>query len=124
MSRIGFSGVFSTPNPWIICIVSHGEGYLVDVNHPSEYQEIDAIGITNVFPILELEMIIFITVINLVSYGPEGKTWETKRFGNGEILVTDANKRGISGTYWKPEINGYPEFYVNPVTGECKLFDS
>jgi len=123
-NNMGFSGVFSTPNPWIICIVAHEEGYLVDVNQPSDYQLIDAIGIRNVFTILDLGMLIFVTYTELVSYGSEGKIWETERFGNGEILVADVSKEGIHGTYWKPEINSYPEFYVNPITGECKLSDS
>jgi hypothetical protein len=124
MSSIGFSGVFSTQNPGVICIVAREEGYFVNVNQPSDYQEVDAIGIQNVFTILDLEMLIFVTYTELVSYGSEGKIWETERFGNGEIFVTVANKEEIRGTYWKPEINGYPEFYVNPITGECRLSDS
>jgi hypothetical protein len=124
MSRIGFSGVFSTLDPWIVCIVAREEGYLVDVNQPSNYQEVDAVGIQNVFTILDLGMLIFVTYTELVSYGSKGKVWETESFGNGEIFVTDVNKEGIYGKYWKPEINGYPEFYINPVTGECRLSDS
>jgi hypothetical protein len=54
----GCSGVHSHPDQNIICVVVHGDGYLVNVNTPTEFEPLAPYPIVAVLPLIERQQLL------------------------------------------------------------------
>lgn len=88
----GTSGVYAGPGKSQLSVVSRGEGYIVDVADPSNWQRIQAGPITQVIPVLSRGLLVFADPWHLCAYGSLGIAWGTVRLaadGFKIVEVTD-----------------------------------
>lgn len=112
----GFSGIFSTPDPQRLCVVSRGEGYFVNVTKPSEWEKVRTFPIMDARPVSAHGIIIFADWWDLVAYGATGLAWQTNQLAWDGLRITEVTETHITGTFSKGGEDGC--FAVNLKTGE------
>ena len=116
----GTDGVFTTPNPDVVCIVVRGDGYWVPVHEPRSFEEVRAIPIKRVLPIGDPPALIFVTFTRLVAYGPRGLMWTTNDLSWDGLDILEAGSGRIRGTAWdSPGARKVP-FLVDARSGETQ----
>ena len=113
----GVSGIFTTPDPQRLCIVSNGEGYFVNTSIPTEWEAIRAMPIKDVRSILAQEIIVFADYTDLVAYGRTGVKWKTERLVLDELKITEVTDISIKGEGWNPFDETRKNFIVDAATG-------
>jgi len=113
----GVVGVFATPDPQRLCVVSNGEGYLVSVMAPTEWEAVRATPIIDVRPVLAQGIIVFADYTTLVAYGQTGMKWKTKRLTWESLRIVEVTDALIRGEFWDIRSEGTTSFVVDLVTG-------
>lgn len=116
----GFSGIFTTPNPERLCVVSCGEGYLVSAKTPKEWETIGSMPIIDVRPVLAQGIIVFANYTELVAYGSSGLKWRTKRLTWDSLKITEVTDDFIKGEFWDIRSEANANFVVDLATGNHK----
>ncbi len=94
------TGVFTTPARNRVCIVSFGQGYIVRVDEPYEWEVIRTVPITAVRDIPSLSLMIFADFTHVSAYGSDGFEWETARLAYDGIRLTRVTEEAIEGMAW------------------------
>ena len=113
----GVSGIFTTPDPQRLCVVSSGEGYLVSANTPTEWEAIRATPILDVRSIRAQGIIVFADYTTLVAYGQTGMKWKTKRLTWDSLKITEVTDAFIKGEFWDIRSEATASFVVDLATG-------
>ena len=90
-------GIFATPNPDVVCVVSEGAGYWVDtIKHSS--------ADVRAFPIRQIEMaadfLIFADFTKLVAYSSGGLAWTSQRIVSDRLRITRVSADLIECIGW------------------------
>lgn len=112
------SGLFASPSPAKLCVVSGGLGYLVAARHPMAYGIVRLYPIQDVRAIPELGLILFASFTHIVAYGAEGQAWATPRVSWDGISISRVSKDGVEGRAWDSPRDREVGFVVNAHTGE------
>lgn len=113
----GLTGVFGTPTPDIVCVVSNGQGYWVPVSAQGQFVEIQSSPLLHVFAIPSCKLIGFVDFTEIEAYGLEGQLWITERLSWDGLEIIEATERGIRGRAWDSPANKHVEFVVDPHDG-------
>lgn len=113
----GISGIFTTPNPERLCVVSQGAGYFVSATKPTEWEAIRATPIIDVRPIRAQGIIVFANFTELVAYGPTGMKWRTKRLTWDSLKITEVTDAFIKGEFWDIQSEATANFVVDLASG-------
>ena len=113
----GISGIFTTPDPQRLCIVSKGEGYLVNATAPTKWERIRATPIIDVCSIRAKEIIVFANLTELVAYSSAGMKWRTKRLTWDGLRITKVTDALIEGEFWDIRTEAKGCFVVDLATG-------
>jgi hypothetical protein len=113
----GVSGIFATPDPHRLCVVSAGDGYLVSVNEPTAWEMIKAIPIIDVRPVRARDIIVFANFTELVAYGKSGIKWRTERLTWDGMKITEVTDSFIKAEYWDVRSEAMASFVVDLATG-------
>lgn len=113
----GVSGIFTTPNSERFCIVSKGNGYLVNATKPTEWESIQAIPIIDVRQITAHKIIVFADYTALVAYGQAGIKWKTKRLTWDNLKIVEVTDDFIKGEFWDIRSETTANFVVDLATG-------
>lgn len=92
------NGVFSMPDSSSICIVSSGEGYLVRIDHPTNWEEIRCHPIWDVRLIPEKKLILFADYSHIVAYGPKGLAWRSDRLSWEGLQIRQVTPEVVRGS--------------------------
>jgi hypothetical protein len=111
------SGIYSTPDPDQICVVSRGKGYLVNAAAPKIWECVRAAPITDVRPVVARSIIVFATLTELVAYGSAGIVWTTERLSFDDLKIVEVTDSFIKGEFWDIRKNGMSVFTVDLTTG-------
>ncbi len=113
----GFSGVFTTPDPERVCIVSRGEGYIVSAARPTAWEAVRATPIIDVRLVRAQGIIVFANFTELVAYGSAGIKWRTKRLTWDSLKITEVTDTFIKGEFWDIRTEAMGSFIVDLATG-------
>lgn len=111
------SEVYASPSEETVCVVAQGQGYLVPVNHPAEYEVVRAYPIKNVFAIPDRRLIVFADFTKLTAYGPKGIAWETQQLSWDGLKITRVTSEAIQGLAWDSPHQKEVEFLIDTKTG-------
>jgi hypothetical protein len=114
----GFSGLFATPDGEQLCVVSRGEGYLVNAITPTTWEAVSARPIIDVRPIRNQEIIVFANFTELVAHGPSGIKWRTKRLAWDNLKITKVGETFLRGEFWDIRREAVGNFVVDLATGK------
>lgn len=113
----GVSGIFTLPDPNRFCVVSKGEGYIVSAAAPMAWEAVLATPIIDVRPVQARGIIVFASFTELVSYGPTGVDWRTKRLAWDNLRITEVTDTFVKGEYWDIRSGATASFVVDLATG-------
>jgi hypothetical protein len=117
LTQRGVSGIFTTPHPDRLCVVTAGGGYFASANTPTSWEEVSAVPILDVRPIAAHNIIVFADFTNLVAYGQTGLKWRTKRLSWDDLKITEVTDVFIKGEFWDILSEGTATFVVDLATG-------
>jgi hypothetical protein len=118
IARDGISGISSLPDPTRICVVSRGQGYIVNAEMPESWETVDATPVMAVRPILSQGIAVFATYVDLVAYGVSGIKWRTRRLAWDSLRITEVTDLVIRGEFWDVRSGEIRTFAVDAVTGD------
>jgi hypothetical protein len=113
----GVSGIFTTPDPQRLCVVSKGEGYFVSATTPTAWEAIRATPIIHVRSIGAQGIIVFASFTELVAYGSAGMKWRTKRLTWDNLKIVEVTDAFIKGEFWDIRSEATANFVVDLATG-------
>jgi hypothetical protein len=111
------SGIFTTPNPYRVCVVAVGEGYIVSAHDPTTWEPVRARPVTDVRPIRARGLIVFASFTELIAYSPAGVRWRTGRLTWDNLRITKATDAFIKGEFWDIRSEAMATFIVDLATG-------
>jgi hypothetical protein len=91
----GVDSVYSTPNPCVLCVISAGNGYFVQVDNPSEWKEIENDPITDSELIPEIPILLFSDFNSMVAYGKNGLVWSASELVTDYLEIDEATPEAI-----------------------------
>lgn len=112
------TGIYTTPDPDQICVVAKGNAFFVKTNDPEDWQQIQAVPVTNVICIPKKQTIIFSDFTNLVAYGDHGLKWRSNRLTFDDLRITSYNDSYIEGEFFDIRSESTEKFSVNVDNGE------
>ena len=86
----GISGVYTHPDTCCVCVVSRGDGYIVHVDRPTQWMDIQAHPIFDVVAVPDHGILVFATYIDLIAYDASGPVCQTGRLALDELHITGA----------------------------------
>jgi hypothetical protein len=113
----GKSGIFTMPNPDVLCVVSRGEGYLVSASLPKSWERLRVVPVIDVRPVLAYDIIVFAEFTRLVAFGREGIKWQTKRLSWDNLQISEVATSYIKGEFWDVRSDAIASFVVDLATG-------
>ena len=117
ISSKGKNGLYSWPNPQILCVVSQGQGYLVHVEEPTNYEMIKVDPVLDVIPVAARKIVVFANYTELIAYGESGPVWVTDRLSWEGIKLTRVTNNHIEGEVWDPRVEANVAFKVDLSNG-------
>jgi hypothetical protein len=111
------TGIYTYPDPDKLCVVSRGKGYIVQVDNPVVWEEIQPFPIIDVHPVPGLDMIIFAGFTRLTAYRREGRAWKTKELSWDGIKITAITSKSLQVVGWDAPENKESTFYINMQDG-------
>jgi hypothetical protein len=113
----GPTGIFTTPDPQLLCVVAKGAGYFVSTSEPSSWESVRVTPIIDVRPIRNHDIIVFADFTRLVGYGKGGMKWATKRLSWDNLKIVEVTDTLIKGEFWDIRSDGIENFVVDLATG-------
>ncbi len=111
----GISGAYSTPNPDVLCVVSAGEGYLVDPLRPLEFRVL-TIAVQDVFQFESTPAIVFVSFTAIAIYNGLGDIWVSERISWDGIRGIKIQADKILGQAWLAPSNEWYDFSIDLAT--------
>lgn len=112
------TGIFTLPNPDKVCVVSCGNAVIVEVDRPTNYEELSLFPVMAVVSVPVKGLLIFSSQTRLYAYGVSGLVWESDRLAWDEIKITGVDNDVLSGTVWDLQSEEYVPFQLNLETGK------
>lgn len=107
-----------SPNSRKLCVVSEGQGYIIDVECPEIYDDVP------IFPILALRssskhrLLIFANHTEILAVSAEGVAWRTARLSWDSMQLTSMSEDELCGVFWDMRSESEQCFTVNLINGE------
>lgn len=118
LSPKGTSGVFSTPNPHRLCVVSRGMAYLVSAHAPEKWEIVPAAPVMDVRCVKKHGIIVFANFTEIIAYGSHGVQWRTARLTWDGMKVVDVTDDVLTGEFWDIQSESTQPFTIDLKTGE------
>ena len=116
----GKNGLYTWPDPKVLCVVARAQGYIVRVDAPTNYQTINVRPILNVISVPSRRMVVFANYTELVAYGESGVAWMSDRLSWDGFTVTHVTDEHIIGTAWDPRVEQAVTFRVDLANGQSE----
>jgi hypothetical protein len=117
LSPKGKSGLYTWPDPEILCVVSQGQGYLVHVDEPTNYEMIRVDPVLDLIPVAARKIVVFANYTELIAYGKSGPEWVTDRLSWEGIKLIRVTTDYIEGEVWDPRVEANVGFKVDLSNG-------
>jgi hypothetical protein len=114
-----FRGVFSCPDPNILCVASEGRGYLVDSATGKFLGEVETFPLKQVVPVVSAGLLLFADDLQISALGTHGTVWKTERLAWDEVTIMGHDETTVWGTGYDPTNSIQPTstFKVELATG-------
>ena len=112
VSRSGVSGLYTSPRSGWMCVVSLGQGYLVNASDPRATETVHLTPVLGVLPAPSRNLLVFHDFTRLAAVGEAGVAWETPSLswdGLSEVRVAGET---VSGEGWDAPHDQWVSFEV------------
>jgi hypothetical protein len=94
-------GVFASPHPDRVCVVSNGTGYWVQVDDPEKSAQLDALPIRDVRIVSDAQIMLVADFTSLSAIGSDGQLWR-HRVCWDDLRILDIQQGIVFGTGYDP----------------------
>lgn len=112
------SGLWSCPDPQMLCAVSGGYAFLVNTLRPEEFAQVEFRPVLEVRALPEPQLLLFAGHYALAAWGPNGKAWETARLSSEGVQITGVEGWRLRGVGWDMMTDRDVPFSVDLETGK------
>jgi hypothetical protein len=112
------TGVWSGPAPAMMCAVAGGYGYMIDTRAPERRQQIGYRPVTEVRPLPQAGLLVFVSFHSVEAWGTAGRVWQTARLSWEGLRLGEATATELRGWGWDMRTDREMEFVVDLRTGE------
>jgi hypothetical protein len=111
------TGIWSCPDPAMVCAVAGGYGYLIDSRAPERWQQLEYRPVTEVRPIPAAGLLVFVSFHAIEAWGAAGRLWQTARLSWEGVRLGEATATEQRGWGWDMRTDTEMEFVVDLETG-------
>lgn len=112
------SGVWSCPDPRMLCAISGGYAYLIDTTAPQNFVQMEYRPVLAVHPLPEHNLLLFAGHHSLTAWGADGKAWQTPRLSWEGITIDTVEGDRLAGSGWDMITDRDVPFTIDLKTGE------
>jgi hypothetical protein len=116
-SRAVPTGVWSCPDPAMVCALAGGYGYMIDSRAPEQWQQLAYRPVTEVRTLPEAGLLVFVSFHSLEAWGAAGRLWRTARLSWEGVRLGEATPTELRGWGWDMRTDAEMEFVVELATG-------
>lgn len=95
------TGVWSTPDPKLLCAVSGGYAYLIDTGAPESFTMIPYRPVLEVRAVAEASLLLFVGHRSILAWGVGGLAWESEKLSDEGVTVESIEGDGLRGRGWE-----------------------
>jgi hypothetical protein len=114
----GVSGVYTTPHPDRVCVISRGKAYFAVTNRPEACEVLAFHPVLDVLTSTEHGLIIFSNHTELLAFDSSGMRWRTKRLSWDSLRIVEMKNGRILGEFWDIRSEQMSTFSVDIVSGK------
>lgn len=103
------SGLYTTPNPDQLCVLSKGIGYLVNTDTPSIWQVLPIYPVHEAFQIKDTNLLILSNFTDIYAFDKDGIAWQSNSLVSDNLVIQSVCKEQMIG---KASINGKPIRFI------------
>ena len=111
------TGVFACPNENQLCVVSSGQGFILEANNPKSCQGVQAYPVTDARLLAAEELLILSDFTRVVCYGENGVVWKTPDISWDGIELSAVESGKMRGFAWDAPKSKTVEFSISLRTG-------
>jgi len=108
--------VCATPSPSRVMVIARGEGYIVKVDNPDNWEYVAVAPVLDVRRVPDRDILICTDYQDLVAYGKSGLVWALEYLGLDDVEILKVLRNEIQGSA-RHEALGTVPFSVDPSTG-------
>ncbi len=112
------TGVWTCPDPAVLCAVAGGYAYMIDTAAPERFEQIAYRPVTEVRPLADVGLLLFSSFHSLEAWGPQGRTWQTDRLSWEGVRLGDLQGDQLEGWGWDLRSDREVPFTLNLRTGK------
>jgi hypothetical protein len=94
-------GVFASPDPDRVCVVSAGTGYWVHVEEPEKSSKMRVLPIKDVRIVTAARILLLADFTSLFAFGSDGQLWK-HQVCRDDLKISDIQQGIVSGTGYDP----------------------
>lgn len=92
------SGLYATPDPFLLCVVVDGLAYMTDVRRPGEGSLVVHNQVSQVMAVEGASLLLLVRAFDIVALGIGGVAWRTGRIAVDDLFVVSATDGVIECT--------------------------
>ena len=112
------TGMWSCPDPVMMCAIAGGYAYIIDSSAPERWQQVVYRPVTEVRPIPQAELLVFASFHSIEAWGRAGRLWQTARLSWEGVRLGEASAKELRGWGWDMRTDTEMEFVVDLATGK------
>ncbi|SPE20293.1 conserved hypothetical protein [Candidatus Sulfotelmatomonas gaucii] len=111
------SGIWSAPDPNVICAVSGGYVYVIDTAAPERFTMIAYRPVLGVRAVIEERLLLFAGHRSILAWGREGQAWESEKLSDEGVTITEIEGGVLRGMGWEMRSDAERPFALDLRTG-------
>ena len=112
------TGVWTSPDPSLICIAAGGYVYLIDTREPARWRQVEHRPVTAIYPVPSHGLLLFASFHAIEAWRGEEKAWQTDRLSWDGVRITRVEGNTLLGTGWDMLTDRELDFAVDLHTGK------
>lgn len=95
------TGLWSTPHPDWLCVVSGGYAYLIDTTAPEQFTMLPYRPVLEIQAALDESLLLFVGHLKILAWGRDGQAWESERLSDEGVTITRIENGILRGMGWE-----------------------
>ncbi|MDR3738787.1 MAG: hypothetical protein P4L40_07165 [Terracidiphilus sp.] len=95
------TGLWSTPQPTVLCAVAGGYAYLIDTGAPERFTMLPYRPVFAVLPAVESGLLLFAGNRSILAWGAHGVAWESPKLSDEGLTLTGIEGDVLRGLGWE-----------------------
>lgn len=113
------TGIWSTPNPDEVCVISGGYAYLIDTTAPEQFTMLPYRPVLEVQAVPAQGLLLFVGNRGILAWGAQGQAWEADRLSDEGITIVQIEGTVLVGLRWRMQTDKEEPFALDLRTGTC-----